>query len=104
MAAGIVVVVVVMLLVIAVSTAALVVAIRYFGKVQQQAYDADVQRAIASTQPDAAFLQREAEIDRNLADADALVARLEAEEAAAPPAPPAPPVPPREDPPPDPTI
>ena len=86
---AVVVVVVVFVAVLAAATAALVVAIRYFGKAQQQEYDADVQRAIASTQPDPAFLATQAEIERNLADADALEARVEASEAAAPP--PAPP-------------
>jgi uncharacterized protein HemX len=51
-------------------------AIWYFGRAQQQKYAAEVAAGLAATQPDAAFLERQAEIEKNLAAADALAAEL----------------------------
>jgi hypothetical protein len=70
----------------------LTVLIRYAGKERQVMYDADVAQSIASSQPDAAFDQRQAEIEQNLADADALAAQVEESTPVTPPvsAPPAP--------------
>jgi hypothetical protein len=67
-------------------TVLLSVLIRRVGSDQQQRYDAEVSQFVAGMQPDAEFQQRQAEIEKNLADADALAARLEAEQP--PPVPP----------------
>jgi hypothetical protein len=60
-------------------TVLLTALVRRVGSEQQQRYDVEVSQFVAGMQPDAAFAQRQAEIEKNLADADALVARLEAE-------------------------
>jgi hypothetical protein len=96
-----IIVLLVLLLLVAVGglTVLVAVLIRRVGSDQQQQYDAEVSQFIAGMQPDAEFQQRQAEIERNLADADALAARVEA---ASPPAQPipqttsAPPTPPPE--------
>jgi len=81
----------------------IVLAISYFGRAQEQKYAAEVAASIASTQPDAAFLQGQAEIEQNLAAADALAAQLDESPTATATAPPPPPPAP-EIPPPDPTL
>jgi hypothetical protein len=85
----VVVLVLVLVVLVAGGTLALALAIRYGGKRQQAAYDADVAQFVADLHtPDPQVAARQAEIERNLADADALEARVEAQEAAAPPPPP----------------
>ena len=98
----IILMVILLLAVVGVATVAVAFLIRQVGREQQQRYDAEVAQFIAGTQPDPEFLQRQAEIERNIAAADALAAQLEQPEAAPPPPPrPAPSADPL---PPDPTL
>jgi hypothetical protein len=97
-------VVIVFVVLLVVGSAGLTYLIRYVGRERQVTYDQDVAQFVAGTQPDPAFVQRQAEIEQNLADADALEAQVEAETPVTPTPPPPVQPPATPDPEPDPTI